>query len=144
MSDHQPPAPTEQEPPPAPDAEAPPTVHAPNVDTMAPGEGLAEEEVTEPEVTEPEVTGPEVTEPEIAEPDQPPDEAGDPRVRSALGRLTPLDELDVEDHVPVYDAVHRDLQDALADAADEPGSDHGPDDDRTPETDPARDPSDPA
>lgn len=40
-----------------------------------------------------------------------------PGVESALSRLDTLDALGVEDHAPVYDAVHRDLRDALADAA---------------------------
>jgi len=40
--------------------------------------------------------------------------SSDPRVQSALDRLTGLDDLDVSEHVAVYDAVHRDLRDALA------------------------------
>lgn len=40
----------------------------------------------------------------------------DPRVAAALDRLATLDRLGVDDHVGVYDAVHRDLRDALADA----------------------------
>ena len=41
----------------------------------------------------------------------------DPRVQAALARLARLDDLDVDEHVEVYDAVHRDLRDALAGAA---------------------------
>jgi hypothetical protein len=48
----------------------------------------------------------------------------DPRVLAALDRLGELDDLGVDDHVAVYDAVHHDLRDALADAvsrdADDP------------------------
>lgn len=40
----------------------------------------------------------------------------DPRVQAALARLARLDELDVHEHVEVYDAIHRDLRDALAGA----------------------------
>ena len=40
----------------------------------------------------------------------------DPRVAAALDRLAALDNLGVDEHVAVYDAVHRDLRDALADA----------------------------
>lgn len=50
--------------------------------------------------------------------DQPPVEielTGDPRVDAALARLAELDELPTVAHVEVYDAVHRGLQDALAD-----------------------------
>jgi hypothetical protein len=43
-------------------------------------------------------------------------QSGDPRVAAALDRLAALDSLGVDDHVGVYDAVHRDLRDALADA----------------------------
>jgi hypothetical protein len=38
-----------------------------------------------------------------------------PRVEEALARLATLDARPVEEHPPVYDAVHRLLQDALAD-----------------------------
>jgi hypothetical protein len=41
----------------------------------------------------------------------------DPRVQAALAHLARLDHLDVDEHVEVYDAVHRDLRDALAGAA---------------------------
>ena len=41
----------------------------------------------------------------------------DPRVAAALDRLTSLDDLTVDDHVAVYDAAHRDLQEALDEAA---------------------------
>jgi hypothetical protein len=40
----------------------------------------------------------------------------DPRVQAALARLARLDALDVREHVEVYDAIHRDLRDALAGA----------------------------
>ena len=43
--------------------------------------------------------------------------SSDPRVAAALERLTSLDELSIDDHVAVYDAAHRDLQEALAEAA---------------------------
>ena len=41
----------------------------------------------------------------------------DPRVVAALERLTSLDDLPVDEHVAVYAAAHRDLRDALAEAA---------------------------
>lgn len=41
----------------------------------------------------------------------------DPRVQAAFARLARLDDLDVDEHVQVYDAIHRDLRDALTGAA---------------------------
>ena len=41
----------------------------------------------------------------------------DPRVAAALVRLSSLDDMPVEKHPAVYAEVHRDLRDALADAA---------------------------
>jgi hypothetical protein len=55
------------------------------------------------------------------EPSETPDDAGPPAptgvptVDSAVGRLTELDGLPTGEHVAIYDAVHRQLQDALAD-----------------------------
>ncbi len=40
---------------------------------------------------------------------------GEPRVDAALARLAELDEQPTVAHVEIYDAVHRGLQDALAD-----------------------------
>jgi hypothetical protein len=40
---------------------------------------------------------------------------GVPTVDSAVERLTELDGLGTGEHVAIYDAVHRQLQDALAD-----------------------------
>ena len=37
-----------------------------------------------------------------------------PAVEAALARLRTLDDRPVSEHVEVFDAVHRDLQDALA------------------------------
>jgi len=52
---------------------------------------------------------PEVREPfEIAE-------TGDPRVDEAISGLAELSDLPTNEHVGVYDQVHRRLQDALAD-----------------------------
>ena len=39
---------------------------------------------------------------------------GDPRVDAALTRLPELDRLDVTEHTPVIDDIHRALQDTLA------------------------------
>lgn len=40
---------------------------------------------------------------------------GDPRVDDALARLTELETLPVEEHLPVYRDVHRRLHETLAD-----------------------------
>ena len=57
----------------------------------------------------------------------------DPRVGSALNRLADIDDLPVDDHVAVYDQVHRDLREALAEAgsAPETTSSSGVDDPRS-------------
>jgi hypothetical protein len=44
-----------------------------------------------------------------------PQPTGVPTVDSAVERLTELDGLPTGEHVAIYDAVHRQLQDALAD-----------------------------
>jgi hypothetical protein len=44
-----------------------------------------------------------------------PEQTGVPGVDAALGVLAELDELPTADHVAVYDRVHKQLQDALAD-----------------------------
>jgi hypothetical protein len=44
-------------------------------------------------------------------------------VAAALDRLAELDDLGVDDHVAVYDAVHGDLRDALADAVSRDSND---------------------
>ena len=46
-------------------------------------------------------------------------EPSDPRVAAAVDRLDELAAKDPAEHVEIYEQVHRDLQDALADAADE-------------------------
>lgn len=46
---------------------------------------------------------------------QPRPTTGEPAVDAALSRLDHLDEAPVSEHVAVYDDVHRNLQDALAD-----------------------------
>jgi hypothetical protein len=43
----------------------------------------------------------------------------DPRVTAAVDRLDELAAKAPAEHVEIYEQVHRDLQDALADAADE-------------------------
>ena len=44
-----------------------------------------------------------------------PEPTGVPAVDAAVERLAELDALPTSEHVAVYDAVHRQLQDALAD-----------------------------
>jgi hypothetical protein len=43
--------------------------------------------------------------------------SGDPRVRDAVRRLDELSDLPPAEHVEIYESVHRDLQEALAEAA---------------------------
>ncbi len=73
------------------------------------------EQPEQPEQPEP------AAEPAAEPPAEPPAEA-DPRVASALDRLDGLDEVDVDEHATIYDAVHRDLRDAMA-AAETPAAD---------------------
>ncbi|MFY9915160.1 MAG: hypothetical protein WAK18_10860 [Nocardioidaceae bacterium] len=47
---------------------------------------------------------------------------GDTRVDDAVARLEGLDERDLNEHVEVYDSVHRDLADVLDDAGTPPSS----------------------
>ncbi len=47
---------------------------------------------------------------------------GDARVDDAVARLEGLDERDLNEHVEVYDSVHRDLADVLDDAGTPPSS----------------------
>jgi hypothetical protein len=44
-----------------------------------------------------------------------PEPTGVPTVDAAVERLAELDDLPTGEHVAIYDAVHRQLQDALAD-----------------------------
>jgi hypothetical protein len=46
---------------------------------------------------------------------EPPEPTGVPAVDDALAPLAELDDLPTGEHVPYYEAVHRRLQDALAD-----------------------------
>jgi hypothetical protein len=48
-----------------------------------------------------------------------PEPTGLPNVDAALGQLSEIDALDVNDHVEVYDDVQRRLHDALAELDDE-------------------------
>ncbi|TXL63027.1 hypothetical protein [Aeromicrobium terrae] len=48
--------------------------------------------------------------------------AGHPGLEEALRRLDGLDELDVEHHPEAFDAVHRALREALAEAGNSPES----------------------
>ena len=52
-------------------------------------------------------------------PEMPAAEPPDPRVAAAVDRLDELASKDPAEHVEIYEQVHRELQDALADAADE-------------------------
>jgi hypothetical protein len=60
-----------------------------------------------------------VTVPAVSRPD--PEEitglpsTGEPRVDAALGRLADVTSAPVDEHVAIYDDVHRRLQEALAD-----------------------------
>lgn len=50
----------------------------------------------------------------------------DAQVEAALERLGPLDELPVDEHVAVYDEVHRDLHAALVEPTEQSEGDERP------------------
>jgi hypothetical protein len=60
-------------------------------------------------------TGPEAADETAAANLTLPEPTGVPTVDAAVERLAELDDLPTGEHVAIYDAVHRQLQDALAD-----------------------------
>jgi len=51
----------------------------------------------------------------VTEPDPPPEPTGVPAADEARERLAAVDEAPLEEHVDVYEDVHRRLQEGLAD-----------------------------
>jgi hypothetical protein len=51
----------------------------------------------------------------VTEPEQPPEQTGVPAADAARERLADVDEAPLDEHVEVYEDVHRQLQEGLAD-----------------------------
>jgi hypothetical protein len=91
----------------------------PDEQVDAPGDSVeaAGDSMDDPAMDAPDVDTPDVDTPEPIEVPEPP-VTGDPLVDEAVRRIAAAVRHPLEDQVPVYDAVHRGLQDRLADVED--------------------------